>query len=188
MIQSIARRSSRAEDLSHRVGHARRGQQPADLRIVGVGVQIAQQDRRLAQGEVEGNHGAKLLAAFPFVARAKCGSSSTRMVRPRCLQADQHGVAIAAAAVVGQGNPLPELDRQPAEQAVARVQAIPVPRVGGEQPGQAEPLAQLARLIELLPGPRAVDFLEGHEIEVLQALGHAVHVAAAVERPCSRGC
>ena len=67
MIQST-RGLSRAEGLSHGVGNAGGGQEPADLRIVGVAVQIAQQNRRLAQGQVHGDDRTKLLLLFPLVA------------------------------------------------------------------------------------------------------------------------
>ena len=181
MIQSMRPGAIlRAQDLSHRVGHARNGQQPANLRVVARGVQVAQQDRRLAQGEVKGNDRAKLAAPFLGVAAGDVGQQGADG-SAAVFQFDQDGVAMTPAAVIGQRDALPRLDRQPAEQSVAGVQAMPCARVRCKEPRRGEPLAQLARLIERLPRPRAVDFLQGDEIEVFQALGDSGRVAAAVE-------
>ena len=169
-----------AENLSHGIDHAGRGQQVADLRIVAVGIQIAHQHRRLGQGQKHGQNRAKLLLPF---ARVGAGNMREQDVDDSLAvrQAHQHGIAIAAAAVVGQGNALPIRDRPRAEQAVAEIQMIPLARVGGEEPVGSQPLGQLARLIEPLPKPRAMNLLQGDEIEPFQALGHAIHVATAVE-------
>ena len=99
-----------AEDLSHGVGHSRRGQQAVDLRIAGVGVQVAQEDGRFAQGKVKGNHVAKLRGAARVVAVRKMGQEHADGA-VAVGQADQNGVAEAAAAMALQGNPLPELQR-----------------------------------------------------------------------------
>ncbi len=65
----------RAEDLSHRVGHAGNGQQPANLRIVAGGVQVAQQERRRAQVEKQSDDRAKLAAPLLVARRGQCGSA-----------------------------------------------------------------------------------------------------------------
>ena len=95
-------------------------------------------------------------------------------------QAHEHGVAIAAAVAGRQRDPLPGLHRQRRQQAVAEIDVLPIPRGRGKEPLHAQSPAQQRSLVVALPQPRPMDFVEGDEVEVLQAIGHAIDVAAAI--------
>ena len=95
-------------------------------------------------------------------------------------QSHEHRVAIAAAVAGRQRDPLPGLHRQRRQQAVAEIDGVPIPRGRGKEPRHAQSPAQQRRLVVALPQPRPMDFIEGDEVEVLQAIGHAIDVAAAV--------
>ena len=140
-----SRRGVGTELLPHGVDHARHGRQAANFGFRGLAVEIAEEDRRLGQRS-------RSIVCRSCRRRVKSSLratwvKSTLIVAGLPSQANVNRVAITAAVIDGQGDPLPEFDRQRRQQAVAEIDVLPIARGRGKKPLHAQSPAQGRRLV-----------------------------------------
>lgn len=120
-----------------------------------------------------------MLAAGEVVTAGKVGQEQADclLVLP---QSHEHGVAITATVTGRERDPLPGLYRQGRQQAVAEIDMMPIARGWCKEPRHTQSPAQQRSLVIALPEPWPMDFIESHEVEVFQAIGHAIDVSTAI--------